>query len=289
MVRDVSSGSEMARIMSLAMSIFILVPIVAPLLAGLAIAVLPWQSVFLIPAVGAVLLTVWATRMPETLAIESRRALDFRSVRDAARAVLSNRMSMGLGLAVMMLFGSMASFLSASELVVSETYDLATWFPIIFSGMIAMIAVAFLVNSRLVRRYGLTRMLRSSAVLLVVVNLVFTTVVLATHGRPPLVFFIVGMGTLLAVNQLVIPNANTAAMEPMGAIAGTASSVLGVMMTGGGALISSFVARFADGTVTPVALAFLVLTGLAAVLVRVALRPAGTVTRAVVIAGAVKS
>jgi MFS transporter, DHA1 family, multidrug resistance protein len=286
MVRDVSSGSEMARIMSLAMSIFILVPIVAPLLAGGVIAVLPWQSVFVIPAIGASVLMVWATRMPETLAPEHRRALDFGSVIEAGRAVVSNRMAMGLGLAVMMLFGAMASFLSASELVVTETYDLEKWFPIIFSGMIAMIAISFLANSRLVRRYGTTRMLRASAVALVTVNVTFTAVVLASDGRPPLAFFIIGMGTLLAVNQLVIPNANTAAMQPMGAIAGTASSILGVMMTGGGALISSFVARFADGTATPIAMAFLVLTGIAALLLRTALRDAVVTPRMPVTASA---
>ena len=67
---------------------------------------------------------------------------------------------------------------------------------------------------------------------------------------------------------LTMPNFNAIAMEPLGAIAGTASAVLGLFTTLGGALIGIAVGRAFDGTVRPLGLTYLVcaLATLAAVL-----------------------
>jgi DHA1 family bicyclomycin/chloramphenicol resistance-like MFS transporter len=98
-------------------------------------------------------------------------------------------------------------------------------------------------------------------------------VALLTGGSPPFALYCVLIALVLGVNNLVLPNANTAAMEPMGAMAGTAASVLGVVMTAGGALIAAVLDSFADGSVTPLALGMLVLIVIGAAAVLRATRP----------------
>jgi DHA1 family bicyclomycin/chloramphenicol resistance-like MFS transporter len=259
MVRDTSSGVAMARTMSFAMTIFMLVPVLAPTLGAVLLAVFPWRSVLWAPGFGALLLVAWVVRMPETLAVERRRAIAPRVIADGARTVLRTPATMWLGVSTTLMFGAMATYLGTSELIVSETYDLADAYPYLFGGIALAMAVGGLVNSRLVVRFGVRRLLRGATVAQVVANVVFAAVTFAFDGAPPIALFCLCLVFVLGGTNLVMPNANTAAMEPMGAVAGIASSILGVVMTAGGALIAALVSGASDGTVTPLAVGMLVL------------------------------
>ncbi|MFM7535850.1 MAG: multidrug effflux MFS transporter [Acidimicrobiales bacterium] len=273
MVRDTSSGVAMARTMSFAMSIFMLVPVLAPGIGALLMTVLPWQSVLWFPGLGALGLIVWVLAMPETLAPERRRPMAPRVILDGARTVVRTPTTMWLGCSATVLFAAMASYLGTCELIMTDTYDLADLFPVVFGAIAVALAVASLINSRLVVRFGVHRLLRGTILAGLAANVVFTTVTLATGGAPPFAFYLVGMAFVLGANNLVLPNANTAAMEPMGAMAGTAASVLGVVMTAGGALLAAVLDGFADGSVTPLAVGMLALVAIGAAAVLRGTRP----------------
>lgn len=283
MVRDTTSGVAMARLMSFVMTIFLLVPILAPSVGAALMRVFPWQAVFWFPAACAVGIGLWSLRMPETLPPEQRRPISAGAITEAARFVVGTRTTMLLTLAMTLLFGTMTAYLAQSELIIDQTYDRLESFPLVFGAIAVAMAGSSLANSRLVTRFGLAPLLRTFAVSMVVLNAAFAAIALATGGEPPFAVFFVGMALLLANNNLVFPNANTAAMEPMGAVAGTAASITGVIMTAGGALLGAVLDRFADGTVRPLAVGFLLLTTAAAALVLAALRrpapvPAADVT-----------
>jgi MFS transporter, DHA1 family, multidrug resistance protein len=255
MVRDVYEGVEMARLMSFVMTVFMIVPIVAPSFGALLIAVLPWQSVLWFPALAGSFVAYLCWRMPETLPAARRRSLSFRDLRSAAGLVVRNRRTMAFTLVTTLTFASMASYLGRSQPLIADLYDREREFPVIFGVIAGVMAVMTLANSRLIPRFGLQNMLSGATTMLVVFTGVLALVALATDGKPPLVLLCVLLACVMATKGLVMPNANTAAMQPMGAVAGTASSIIGVTTSLVGAVLSGLVTRVYDPTARTLAYA----------------------------------
>lgn len=262
-VRDRYEGEEMSRAMSFIMAVFVLVPIVAPSLGAALVAVVSWRWVFGAPLVLAVVMAVWAMRLEETLDPANRIELRFDRVVAAARLVLTNRLTVGYMLALTALMGVFTSYLASSEIIFSDVFGAADKFPLLFGGLAAVMGMSMLGNAFVVRRFGTRRMAHAVLVAYVLAATSFVVVAFATGGRPPLAIFMVGMALMLGSHALLIPNFNTIAMAPMGAVAGTAAAVIGTISTAGGALLGAVLDRAFNGTVIPITLGF-VLGGLVA-------------------------
>jgi DHA1 family bicyclomycin/chloramphenicol resistance-like MFS transporter len=270
MVRDRFSGNEMARTMSFAMAIFVMVPVIAPSLGAVVIAVSSWRAVFWLTVLLALGLGVWAWRLPETLPAERRRDAGFRELGRAAKVVVRSRPTVAYGLAATCLFGSMAAYLAGSEVIIDEVFHRKSQFPLIFGALAVSMGVATLVNARLVMALGLRRLLRRAALVLVGVATSFAVVAVATDGRPPFWVFCVMMALLLPLHTTLLPNCNTAAMTPLGKVAGTGAALLGTVTTAGGALLGAVVDGRYDGTLRPLAVAMAIFALTAAGLVHLA-------------------
>ena len=267
-VRDRWEGERMARAMSFIMAVFILVPIIAPSLGAGVVAVASWRWLFAGSALAAAAMTVWAAlRLPETLAPENQTDLRFRRIARAAREVATHRQTMAYALALTVLFGVFISYLGTSEAIYGEVFDAAELFPFIFGGLAAVMGVAMIVNATLVERIGTRRFAHGIMIGYLVAAALLVVVALLTGGRPPLWLFMLGMALMLSSHALLVPNFNTIAMQPMGAIAGTASSVIGAIQLGLGALLGAVLDRFFDETVLPLSVGFLVYGLVAAALV----------------------
>ncbi|MFP5309145.1 MAG: multidrug effflux MFS transporter [Actinomycetes bacterium] len=256
-VRDRTEGDVMARTMSFIMAVFILVPIVAPTLGAAVVAVASWRWVFGVCVVAVGGMALWARRLPETLAEHHRRELRLRPVARAAREVVSHRATVGYTLAMTSLYAIFVSWIGSSEIIVSEVFDARDAFPLVFGGLAAAIGVAILLNARLVERVGTRRLAHLVLFGYVGASLLLVAVAFVGDGTPPLWLFLGVAALLLGSHGLLIPNLNTIAMQPMGAVAGTASSVIGAVQLAGGALLGAVVDRAFDGTVRPLALGFL--------------------------------
>ncbi len=257
-IRDLFSGDRMARLMSFVFAIFIVVPVVAPTLGAAIIAIAPWQWVFWAAAVFVAFVAVWTLRLGETLDPAHRLELRPADLRRAAGVVLGNRQTVGHMLALTMSFGAFVSYLATSQLIVEDVLDRASQFPLIFGGLAAAMGVAMLVNANLVERFGAVRMMRWILRGYVGGAIAFLGLALATGGTPGLWPFVVALGFLVSMHALLIPNTNSRAMDPMGAVAGTASAVIGAIATGGGALFGAVIDAFYNGTVVPLAIGFVV-------------------------------
>ncbi len=268
LVRDRYQGDGMARLMSLIMAVFLIVPIVAPGVGAGLNSFAPWRIVFWTPAVLAVLLTIWAVkRLPETLSMHNRRPFNRESVGEAIRTVLSNRQTMCLTLAITCLFGVMTAYLAGSEVIVEDVYGYGDWFPLFFGSVAVLLALTSLNNARLVGRIGLTRLLRGMAILGVVLSTVLTLVSFIDGGRPNFWLFSVAIAITVPFAQGLVPNANTAAMTPMPHVAGTAAAVMSTISFAGGAVIGGVVSGAFDGTVRPMAVGILILMSVSAALI----------------------
>ena len=270
-VRDRYSGDQMAQVMSMVMAMFLVVPVVAPSLGALLLLIGPWQLVFGFCAVAATAVNVWAGRLPETLAAEHRRPLGLRPTVDGARAVLRSRQTVLLGIALTALMAAMTSFLAGIELIIDETFGLVDAFPFIFGALASAMGIASLVNGRFVEHVGMWNVLRVTTVSYVTIAAIVLGVAIAADGEPAPWLYLPLLSLLLANQSLVLPNLNSAAMQPVGAVAGTASAMLGAASIAVGALIGAAVAQTFDGTVRPLATAFLV-SGVVALVCFVAAR-----------------
>lgn len=257
-IRDRYSGEQMSRAMSFVMAVFILVPVVAPTLGAAIAAVLPWRAIFGFCLLATLAVFPWAyRRLPETLAPQDRLPLEAARIARAFRMVVANRQTLAYTLALTSLYGVFISYLASSEIIFGDTFGIIDAYPLVFGGLAAVMGVAILVNARVVERVGTRRLAHTVLVAYLVVAAGLVTMSLITGGRPPLAVFMVGVALMLSAHALLIPNFNTLAMEPMGEIAGTASSVIGAVQIAVGAGLGALLDRQFDGTVLPLSLGFL--------------------------------
>ncbi len=257
-IRDTYEGERMSRAMSFVMAIFILVPIIAPLLGAAIADIASWRWVFGACVIAAAVIVVWAfLRLPETLADEHQLELRFRRVATAVRVVASDRQALGYGLAMTALFGSFLSYIASSEIIIGETFGRAELFPAIFATLAAVMGGAMLLNARIVGRVGTRRLAHGMLLIYLGVAATLLSVALATGGRPPLWLFMMCIAPLLASHALLIPNLNTIAMVNMAPVAGTASSLIGAVQIAVGALLGSLIDQAFAGTILPLSTGFL--------------------------------
>jgi DHA1 family bicyclomycin/chloramphenicol resistance-like MFS transporter len=257
-VRDAYEGEAMAKVMSYVLSIFVLIPIVAPSIGSLVLTIGTWRMVFMVIAAFGVGVGVWSLRLPETLEPQRRIPLNFGRLVAAAGVVLRSRFAMGLTLAQTALFGFFASFIASSQLIIDDVFGLDAWFPLIFGGSAALVGIGMLANTRLLNVMSMRAILRVVFVSYVGAAAVFVLVAVAFGGRPPLALYLLALSPMLFAHALLIPNLNAAALAPMGAIAGTAAAIIGTISTLGGAIIGAVIDRTFNGTITPLAVGALV-------------------------------
>jgi MFS transporter, DHA1 family, multidrug resistance protein len=256
-VRDTYEGERMARAMSFIMAVFILVPVIAPTIGAALTAAVSWRFTMGTCAIAAAIMALWARRLPETLAPEHQLRLSPRRLLDAAHVVVSNRQAVAYGLAMTALYGSFISWIASSEIILIQVFDQQTAFPLLFGALAAVMGVAMLGNARIVGIVGTRQLAHVMLIAYVAAACAFLLLSVTTGGRPPLALFLVAMATMLASHALLIPNLNAIAMQPMGAVAGTAAALIGTVQVAVGALLGMLLARAFDGTIQPLVLGFL--------------------------------
>lgn len=202
----------------------------------------------------AIAVWAWATRLPETLPPDRRLPLSFSKLAGAAGYVVRSRFVMGLTLAQTALFGFFASYLASSQIIIDDVFGLDSWFPVIFGLSAAVLGIGMLVNTRLLGVASLRTILRGVFTTYLIAALVILALSIATGGTPPLVAFAVPFVPILFAHALLIPNLNSAALIPMGALAGTAAAVIGTISTLGGALAGAAIDGAYNGTVMPLSI-----------------------------------
>ena len=254
-VRDCYSGRDMARVMSLAMIVFLAVPILAPSIGQAILLVAPWRWIFGVLATFGALVMLWVVRsLPETQAPEDRKPIEVATVVAAFRTTLTTRLAVGYMLAMAFVLGGLFGFINSAQQVFVDVFHSPEWFTTIFALIAMGMAAASLLNSRIVVRLGMRRV--SHGALLAYIALTGTHALLALSGHESLWSFAAFQAGAMFCFGLVAPNFGAMAMDPLGHVAGTASSVQGFVTTVGGALLGFFIGQHFDGTVVPITLGF---------------------------------
>ena len=252
-VRDCYAGRRMASVMSLAMMVFIAVPVIAPSFGQAVLLLTQWRGIFIVLMLYGVVALIWsALRMPETLPVSQRRSLAIGEVFDGFRQTVTNRQTLGYALAAGGVVGSLFAFVFTSQQVFTDIYQLGHYFPLAFA------AIAGFINSRLVGRLGMRVI--SHGALLGFVAIAATMLVAAKMQVLPLPLFMALSALMMFAFGLMIANFTALAMEPQGHIAGTASSLYGSITTLLGIGIGMTIGQDYDGTLLPFATGFFLCT-----------------------------
>jgi MFS transporter, DHA1 family, multidrug resistance protein len=250
MVRDLFDGEAMARIMSLVFMVFMVVPVLAPSVGQAILWVAPWRAIFIVLAAYGLIMLAWSwLRLPETLHPEYRRSLKWREIGSGIRATLVERQSLGYTLATTAVFGGLTAYIASIQQIVFDTFGAPNAIALVFAVVAAPMALSSWLNSRIVERFGLRRVGHLGLIGFVVITLGHAG--LAAVIDEPLWAFVVLQSAAMASFAFSSSNMSTLAMAQMAPIAGTASSVQGVVTTIGGAAIGLAIGQAFDGTQLP--------------------------------------
>ncbi|MGE7417074.1 multidrug effflux MFS transporter [Methylobacterium tarhaniae] len=263
-VRDRYEGRDMARVMSFCMMVFLIVPILAPSMGGAVLLAGSWRLIFGMMLVLALVTLAWfGTRLPETLHPAFRRPVSARAIGSGIAVTARTRASFGYATALGLTTGCIMGYVgSAQGIFDTGLYHLGPLFPVAFALIAGAMGVATLINARLVRRLGMRRLAHAGMLGLFLAACLQLALILAFAGKPPLWLLIVTLAACQFLMSFAMPNFNALAMEPLAAIAGTASSFIGFYTTLLAAFCGLLVGQSFDGTVTPLALGYWVLSGL---------------------------
>ena len=268
-VRDTFGGRRMAEVMSFVMMVFIVVPVVAPTIGGAFLLVGSWHLIFAFLCLFALAVLVWAAlRLPETHPAATREPLTLGWVARAFGQAITTPQTCGYTLATGVVFGSLMGYINSAQQIFVEAYAAGGWFPVLFGCVAVTLVFSALFNSRYVMRLGMRRVSHAAILGFCATTVLHLSINLA-FGQPPLPVFVGLLALTLFCFGLIMPNFNAIAMEPMGRIAGTASSFFGAVTTGVGAALGLWIGQQYQGSVTPLLAGFAAfgLAGLAIVLV----------------------
>jgi len=254
--RDRFEGDAMTRVVSLVMLFFQLSPAVAPLLGEGLLAIGSWHLIFAFAAGMAGVTMLWTTRFAETLDPERRLPLTFARSRRSARAIIGSRWAFGHALVLMFEFSAFFVYLSSSELIFDDVFGRSDQFAVFFALAALFAAAGNFVASRLAPRIGSARLMAGVVRSYITIGIVFLAITVAADGKPNFWVWLTLLCALNVLHALVLTTANSLAMQPLAAFAGTGSGLIGTMSMVGGAIMASFVAATIHGSATPMSAAY---------------------------------
>jgi len=269
LVRDRYEGRAMARVMSFVMTVFILVPMIAPALGQALLLFSGWRSIFVSFVLMALIAWIWfALRMPETLAPEDRAPFSLRRIAGATLQIVRNRTAIGYTVSAGLVSGAFLGYLNSSQQIFGEQYALGELFPLVYAVISLSVGLASLLNTRLVVRFGMRFLVWWSLILIVGLSILAFAVSLLAAGQPALWFLIAYIMSAFFCIGVLFGNQNSLAMEPLGHLAGIGATVVGSLSTFIAMPLGAIIGHNYNGTVLPLIAGIGILSGLSILVVR---------------------
>jgi DHA1 family bicyclomycin/chloramphenicol resistance-like MFS transporter len=257
-IRDKYSGDYMASIMSFVTVVFLLVPIVAPAMGKLVLDIHNWQGIFYIQIIISLLVAFWFwKRQAETLSEENRIRFTPVIITRGFREVLKQKKTMGYTLISGFVVGSFLVYLSSSQQIFQEQYDLKEEFPYIFAGLAIAIGSAIFLNGSFVVRYGMKRLVSLALIGYFATSLLYVLFFFGSNN-PGIVVLLLFFGIQFFFVGFLFGNLRALAMEPLGHIAGIGAAITGFISTMMAVPISTVIGRYVSNTALPLFIGFLI-------------------------------
>jgi DHA1 family bicyclomycin/chloramphenicol resistance-like MFS transporter len=261
-IRDQFEGDAMAKRMSTIFLIFMAVPIIAPLVGSAILVFAGWRSIFDMMAFLAIAMLIWVgLRLPETLHPDAATPIQFGALTRAWRMVVTHRTANSYLIAGGIAHGALFGYLNSSQQIFDKGFGVPEFFPFGFAIVAIGIACANFTNARIVERFGARRLSQSALAGFILLGLLQLLAAWLAPQSLPLFLILITLN--MAMIGFVGSNFSSIAMQPFGAVAGSASSFQRFVRTIMSALIGAWIGQQFTGSVVPMAAGFL-LCGLAA-------------------------
>lgn len=256
MVRDSYDGNYMAKILSIVVMVFILVPVIAPTLGQFLLNFYNWESIFYVNLLFGLFVILWFwQRQPETLEVENRIKFSGRLFINGTLEFLRYKDSIAFTLVSGFITGSFMVYLSTSQQIFEQQYNLKEQFPYIFASLAIAVGLATFINSRLVMRYGMWKIAYVGVISYMLISMLY--VLLFINGNNP------SIGVLLSFFALqffaigfLFGNLRALAMQPLGHIAGIGAAINGFVSTVMAVPIANYIGSFVKDSVLPLFIGF---------------------------------
>lgn len=272
LVRDQYKGEAMAKTMSLIMTIFILVPALAP---GIGLIIMKWAGwraiFFVLLGLGLVSVIWFGLRQCETLDPINKKDFSFAVVLAGVKEVFKYKTSLYYILASACGFGAFVGYLSSVQQIFHDIYKTSDLFPVYFATLALAIGSAAFFNSRLVMKHGMRKLVNRAINSICVLSSIFLIISFSLKGVPPLYWMMVYLLLAFFNFGILFGNFNSLAMEPLGHIAGVAAAVVASIQTLFSVPIGAFIGWSFNGTILPMVLGFLSMSFLSLVFFRKAI------------------
>ncbi len=263
-IRDKYEGRDMARVMSLVMVIFILVPCIAPTLGQGIIMISSWRGIFIFYIVMiTAMFTYIFFRLEETLLPEKRVKFNISNLTNGFKTVFTNRHTVGYTLCLGFVFGGFLGYLNSAQQIFQIQFDTGNLFTVYFGALALVFGASSLVNSHFVKRLGMRHICLRGIIITIISSAIF----LGLHfvADIQLWMFLIYAAIIFFVFGLMFGNLNSLAMEPMGNIAGLAAAVIGFTASIIDMIIGAVIGQLYDNTLIPISTGFLI-TGILSLL-----------------------
>jgi DHA1 family bicyclomycin/chloramphenicol resistance-like MFS transporter len=269
LVRDRYKGRAMARVMSFVMTVFILVPMIAPTMGQTILLFTGWRGIFGSFVLMALITVCWfALRIPETLARERRAPFSLRRIVHATLEILRDRAAIGYTVSAGLVSGAFLGYLNSSQQIFQEQYALGKLFPVVFGTISLALGLASFLNARLVMRFGMRFLVWRSLFVIVGLSFLALGIALLPGGQAPLWLFMAYLMLTFFCVGILFGNQNSLAMEPLGHLAGIGAAVVGSLSTLISMPLGTIIGQSYNGTVFPLVVGIGLLSGLSILVVR---------------------
>ena len=268
MVRDRFSGNHMAKVMSFVVVIFILVPVVAPAIGKIMLDLYGWRFIFYSQLLFGLFVMIWVYfRQPETLKKENRKKVTSSLFIDGLKEFLKHKYAVVFTIFSGFVTGSFMVYLSASQQIFQEQYDLVEEFPFIFAGLAIGVGLATFLNGTFVMRFGMFKLVSIFTVIFTIIPLIYI-VLFYGQSNPSstilITFFVLEFFAL----GFLFGNTRALAMEPIGHIAGIGAAINGFVSTVMAVPIATFIGSFINLTALPLFIGFFICGSIAIILIQ---------------------
>ncbi|PJG82618.1 Bcr/CflA family multidrug efflux MFS transporter [Caviibacterium pharyngocola] len=253
LLRDLFSKNELSRTMSTITLVFMVAPLVAPIIGGYLVSFFHWHAIFYVIALMGVLSAVLVFFIiPETHKKEHRIPLRLGTVMRNFVSLWKNKQVLGYMFMGAFGFGGMFAFVTAGSIVYIGIYGIPVdQFGYFFMLNIGIMTFCSFLNGRLVTKLGAERMLQIGLTMQFLAGIWLLFVVIFDLGFWSMAL---GIAVFVGQNPLIGSNAMASILEKFPAMAGTANSMVGSVRFGTGATVGSLVALMEMKSAAPMLL-----------------------------------
>ena len=256
MIRDRFEGDYMAKIMSFVVTIFILVPIIAPTLGKFLLDNYGWESIFYSQLLFGIVVLCWFwKRQPETLPPAYKKKFSMAIFINGSKEFIKYRSAVIFTLISGLATGSFMVFLSTSQHIFEVQYGLVDQFPYIFGALAFSVGVATFTNGTLVVRFGMKKLVTIFSIVFSLTSLLYIGIFYG-ETNPSISILILFLALQFFSVGFLFGNVRSLAMQPLGHIAGIGAAINGFISTIMAVPIATFIGSFVETTALPLFIGF---------------------------------